>query len=300
MPDNKQGVIKKQQLTTDEVREIRELMNICNAYEGLDLKLSPKEGSTGSGNEINDFFYYRNGKLIGFLALDRFGSQDREVAGMVHPDYRRKGIFRTLLMAAKEECTQRGISRLILISEAASPAGKAFAEAMGASYDFSEYRMELAEVRQQRVGVGALVAARLARERIQLQKANAKDIGVLAHITAAAFGSTEERVQEHILTDLREPNCQFYIGKLGEKPVGCFKLYENEKEVGIYGFGVLPEYQGKGYGRQMLEQIISQIRVQGQKRITLEVDIDNTNAVGLYRSCGFKEVTTYGYYTLNI
>src|SRR2546427_11108340 len=82
MPGNKQGVIKKRQLTADEVREIRELMNICNAYEGLDLKLSPKEGSTGSGDEINDFLYYKDGKLVGFLALDRFGSQDREVAGM--------------------------------------------------------------------------------------------------------------------------------------------------------------------------------------------------------------------------
>lgn len=288
MPDNKQGVIKKQQLMADEVREIRELLNMCNAYEGLDLKLSPKEG--GSGNEINDFFYYENGKLVGFLALDRFGTQDREVAGMVHPEYRRKGIFRTLLTAAKEECTQRGISRLILICEDASPSGKAFAEAMSAYYDFSEYRMELAEIWQ----------ARPVGERIQLQKAIAEDVGVLASITAASFGGLEERILQHILTDLREPGCQFYIGKLGEKPVGCFKLYQNEKEVGIYGFGVLPEYQGQGYGRQMLEQIISQIHAEGQKRITLEVDIDNTNAIGLYRSCGFKEVTMYGYYTLNI
>jgi len=50
----------------------------------------------------------------------------------------------------------------------------------------------------------------------------------------------------------------------------------------------------------MLEETIHTIQARSQKQIMLEVDTQNTNALGLYRSCGFKETTTYGYYHLDI
>ena len=73
-----------------------------------------------------------------------------------------------------------------------------------------------------------------------------------------------------------------------------------QEEVGIYGFVVRSAYRGRGYGRQMLEETIRTIQARSQKQIMLEVDSQNTNALGLYRSCGFKETTTYGYYNLDI
>jgi ribosomal protein S18 acetylase RimI-like enzyme len=85
-----------------------------------------------------------------------------------------------------------------------------------------------------------------------------------------------------------------------KEPVGCLKLYEMQDEVGIYGFVVRSAYRGRGYGRQILEETIRTIRAGSRKQIMLEVDSENTNAIGLYRSSGFKETTTYGYYNLDI
>ena len=82
--------------------------------------------------------------------------------------------------------------------------------------------------------------------------------------------------------------------------MGCLRLDEMEDEVGIYGFVVRPEQRGRGYGRQILEEAIRIIRAEGGKEITLEVETDNVNAIGLYRSCGFLVKTTYDYYSLDI
>lgn len=60
------------------------------------------------------------------------------------------------------------------------------------------------------------------------------------------------------------------------------------------------EYRGRGYGRQMLEQIIRQLHDEGIKAITLEVEVENKNAIGLYSSCGFQVVTTYDYFAHDI
>jgi ribosomal protein S18 acetylase RimI-like enzyme len=50
----------------------------------------------------------------------------------------------------------------------------------------------------------------------------------------------------------------------------------------------------------MLEQLINIARAERQKPIMLDVETDNTNAVGLYLSCGFEIKTTYDYYELGI
>src|SRR5947207_13826568 len=95
------------------------------------------------GNETNDFAWYEDGKLVGLLALDDMGSKVREMTGMVHPDFRHRGIFTALLAAAKAEAKHRGIERLVLIGERFSRSGQAFVAAIGAQYDFSEHKMVL-------------------------------------------------------------------------------------------------------------------------------------------------------------
>ena len=50
----------------------------------------------------------------------------------------------------------------------------------------------------------------------------------------------------------------------------------------------------------MLDLVIADVRSRSQKRIALEVETENNHALGLYRSSGFREITTYGYYNLDI
>ena len=62
-------------------------------------------------------------------------------------------------------------------------------------------------------------------------------------------------------------------------------------EATLFNIAVDPAYQGKGYGKQLLQALIAQLQ---QKQITtlwLEVRASNTTAQKLYYSLGFNEVT---------
>jgi len=56
---------------------------------------------------------------------------------------------------------------------------------------------------------------------------------------------------------------------------------------------VLPEYQGKGYGRLLLEHAINYARDQKYKKICLDTRKQFSAAQHLYRSSGFQETEKY-------
>ena len=69
MPDtHTQGLIKKQTLTEAEITAIEQLINACNNYEGLHMRLSLDALRNRPGNETNDFLYYEDGNLVGYLS----------------------------------------------------------------------------------------------------------------------------------------------------------------------------------------------------------------------------------------
>jgi ribosomal protein S18 acetylase RimI-like enzyme len=52
--------------------------------------------------------------------------------------------------------------------------------------------------------------------------------------------------------------------------------------------GVLPHFEGRGLGRQLLESAEDRARAAGLRKITLTVDADNDRALGLYKRAGFS------------
>jgi ribosomal protein S18 acetylase RimI-like enzyme len=285
------GLLKRQTWTNDEIAEVVALLNLCNTYEQLHIRLFPAMLRSRPDNETNDFLFYADGQLVGLLSLDDIGKEDREMSGMVHPAYRHQGIFSLLLHAAKEEARRRQIQRLILVCERFSRSGLAFVESAGAAYDFSEHKMELQRY-QPRGAFSSL---------LKVEQAGPNDVDTLASIIAASFGQSFEGAREDIVSSIESPTTHYYLAWLGNEPIGCLDIfYSDSSAAGIYGFGILPQFRRRGFGRQFLEQIINTIHAEGERRIELEVETDNHNAIALYHSIGFVEVTTYGYYNLDI
>jgi ribosomal protein S18 acetylase RimI-like enzyme len=283
------GLVKKQTLTGAEATAIEQLITTCNTYEGLRMRIDVGALSQRPGDEVNDFLFYENGILVGYLYVEGWGSRDREVAGMVHPDYRRRGIFSSLLAAAQVECRQRGVQKLILVCEHVSQSGLAFVHAIGARHEYSEHEMVLGTFRERhKVHKG-----------LDIWQANKQDLDAIISILATDTGNVES-ISQWVAKLFEEPTSRFYLATLDEKPLGCLRLDFMSDQVGIYAFEVRPGYRGLGYGRQMLEEAIRAIHSESQKRIMLDVETDNTNAIGLYFSCGFEIKTTYDYYNLKI
>ncbi|HLX40996.1 MAG TPA: GNAT family N-acetyltransferase [Ktedonobacteraceae bacterium] len=286
-----EGIVKKQQLTEAEMAEVTALVALCKIHDGVDLTLLLEMMKDRTDNDTNDFLFYEDGKLLGALALDSFGTEDKEMTGLVHPDYRRRGIFTALVNEVKVDAQARGIHQLIFVCDRFSRSGQAFIEAIGAHYDFSEHRMVLSDFKERDPDSY--------EEHIALRPATLANAGVLAYVLATSFGESEHRTKEHLEKDILNPRRRYYLVMLGDDPVGCFNLWVGDT-IGIYAFCVLPQFRKRGFGRQMLEQIIRQVRAESQQSITLEVDTTNNNAYPLYRSCGFRETTTVGYYTLDL
>lgn len=285
---DKHGLFKRQGLTEVELAEIEQLATLCNTHDGLDLKLNLETLRSRPTDQTNDFLYYVHGQLVGYLAVFSFNSQEAELSGMVHPDHRRRGIFSALFNEAKSECQHRNIPNMLLIVEQASEAGQAFVKKQPVHYHHSEYKMVLEEAR-----LPASFDARL-----QFRAARLEDAPMMAHITAQAFGMSENEVDWYGKNVMEQSIRRYYVGVLDESVIGKLDVMLGKAAAGIYGFAVLPAYQGRGYGRQILARTIQAIQETGQQHITLEVATENKHALALYQSCGFKETGGYDYYML--
>lgn len=291
----RERLLAKHVLTAREVAELEQLAMLCNAHEHLLMQLDYNLLDLPTLPTDDLFLYYRGEQLIGCLLLDRYHSDVKEVTGMVHPVFRRQGIFSKLLAAARKECLSRGIKRLLFACEPISASGQAFLRHSKARREFTEHRMVLQNF-QPRFQYDDHLVFRVALR---------DDIDELAVILAADFGNSPEKARQHVLRAFERPNQRFYIATYGGDDVGCgepvgsLRVEEMPAELGIYGFFVRPEYRGRGHGRQILEETIATLREEKkQKPIMLEVDINNHTALNLYRSLGFVVDHTYEYYEL--
>ena len=75
-------------------------------------------------------------------------------------------------------------------------------------------------------------------------------------------------------------------------------LDDDDEAASIFGFVIEPSLQGHGIGRAALRQACEQLRADGARRISLDVDVANDRALGLYTSIGFTPVTTEDYFAL--
>jgi GNAT superfamily N-acetyltransferase len=60
----------------------------------------------------------------------------------------------------------------------------------------------------------------------------------------------------------------------------------------IQNVGVVPEHRGIGLGRALVRQAIRAFYVSGVPRAVLEVTAENSGAINLYRSIGFRKART--------
>jgi ribosomal protein S18 acetylase RimI-like enzyme len=261
--------------------EIRALDSICSKKEPLSMKLNWDMLDTRPNDEVNDLLWYEDGRLAGFLGLYCIGEtpEEIEITGMVHPDYRRRGIFSKLFAEAVTLSKTRGGGRILLIAERQSDSGAGFAKNAGLPYDFSEYRMICK----------AYKASKAAEENLSLRPARTGDIAFLQNLDEICFGDTfpggYARELDHLWVAVQDGRD---IGKIGLN-------YEDGMGY-VFGVCILPEFRGRGHGRAMLNAILKKHYSACSTPAILEVAVKNDSALTLYKSCGFTELTIYDYY----
>ncbi|MEB3701703.1 protein N-acetyltransferase RimI [Candidatus Bealeia paramacronuclearis] len=89
---------------------------------------------------------------------------------------------------------------------------------------------------------------------------------------------------------LRSPLHQFWGAFDADQLRGFILFQVIESEAEILTFGVDPEFQSQGVGRQILTLSIEELKKNNLEFVFLDVAHNNQHAILLYLSCGFKKM----------
>lgn len=275
-------------LSESQLEAIAALERRVVAHDGGRLKLEWPSLQSRPRGEVNDFLVWDSTTLVGFCGVYAFGSEP-ELAGAVDPEHRRRGIGSVLLNHALDLLSSRGSRSALLVTPRTTDAGRLFAEARGASFAHAEHHMELD---------GPPVGPpdpRPSTSGLRIRETADADRGSVIRILQDAFGGGAQTAMARGATD--HPLIVEREGTV----VGALRLsLESNGSAGIYGLAVRGDLRGQGIGRAVLYEVCLQARELGADKVTLEVEVDNDHALGLYTSVGFVLRTTEDYFRLPV
>lgn len=251
--------------------------------DGGRLKLEWGRLRGRSGDRVEDLLWWEGERLRGFLGLYGFGGPV-ELAGMVAPSARGRGIGTALLDAATTVCQSQGHDRALLIVPRTSVAGRRLAERRGAVLDHSEHALMLS-------GDPAGGSRRLG---VSLRASTRADVPLVSRWLEQDFGTGPPDLDAR----LDSPRERTLLVERDGSPIGTLRLHRDTTGASIYGFVIDKDWRGRGFGREALRQACEQLRGEGAERVGLDVDVENDRALGLYTSVGFEPVATEDYYSL--
>lgn len=270
-------------LTQQQLVEIKQLQEECEQEESFQLKLNFDMLENRSKDKQEDFLHYEEGKLAAFLGSYYFGNKV-ELCGMVHPKFRRKGIFSRLLALSLEEVQKQNVEKILLNAPTESASAKEFLKTISCTFEVAEYQMKWHRtdlVVDDTVTIRPAVSEEDDTAEIQLDK--------------LGFGMNEQQAQEMQAWTKENSSDQRLIIEAEGRICGKMRVSELNEEAWIYGFAIYPELRGKGIGRRALAQVVKMENQKGLP-IFLEVEAKNAHALGLYESCGFKTYHSQDYY----
>ena len=270
-------------LTKEDLFEIKTLQEVCEKEGSFKLKLNFEMLKNRVENRKEDFFHYENGRLVGFLGSYGFGDKV-ELCGMVHPDYRRRGIFSRLLEMGLTEVDKRDTKTILLNAPTESQSAKEFLKNIPCTFSIAEYQMKW---QQTELSEDPAVIIRPA--------STIEDLEAEIQLDVQAFGLNEHEAREFNQTIRENSSDQRLIIEAVGKTAGKMRVSELNGEAWIYGFAVFPLLQGKGIGRKALSKVVKMEHHKGLP-IFLEVEAMNAHALRLYESCGFRSYHSQDYY----
>ncbi len=291
-------------ITKEEYDQVKHLMELCCEQDRINLKLEldfklhltsiADRNATKVSSDQNEFLYYVGEKLVSYLGICCFDGVTGEITGMTHPDFRGQGIFTRLLELARKECEHRTFTKLLFLTDGDSETGMDYVKTAALPYEHSEYRMKRLSAPSSPGSEAPAVTLRPARE---------EDEPEIARMNHRIFNDSEmnEHTGEPLIKPLDEDpeNYKTYIIEHSGTLIGKINVEYYDNYAFISGFGIKPEHRGKGYGRNALNATLKMIEDMKIETIELDVVCTNKQALPLYQSCGFEEMSVMNYYSLS-
>ncbi|WP_327097766.1 GNAT family N-acetyltransferase [Nocardia vinacea] len=122
----------------------------------------------------------------------------------------------------------------------------------------------------------------------QYRQARFADIEDIAAIEAEVFAEPYLYLMLRQLYDLH--GSDWLVAELDGRVIGYALTLHKAGRALLFTFAVVEQYQGKGYGRALLDHMLQQCRTDGADVVYLTVRPDNQPAAALFKQAGFEFV----------
>lgn len=128
--------------------------------------------------------------------------------------------------------------------------------------------------------------------KIKIRDSEAEDLDFLEGLEKSCFPDFQQSTRRAIRYSMTSPLQKVIVAEIqnGKEKVavGSATLYIYAKTLRIFSIAILPEYQGAGAGRQLLEYILNFAHSRKVSRISLEALKSDERLVRLYTNAGFN------------
>lgn len=270
------------------LHQVRELERVCKAHDQRKGSLFLDPSLNFSPDLASLFACFEDALLVGVMTFFAPSKAEAELVALIHPDYRRRGLFRALLNTAAEQAKSFGIPDFLLVCEPQSVDGVAALGSFSLQPDHTEYALRYDHT---------LSPDRLhIPDGLTLHLATQQDLADMALISAESFSEEAEQAAHFLSLALESETRRQYLARLNGEPVAICALGYEDGEATLFGLGVRASLQNRGIGRGLVALLLREALMQGTQDILIEVDNTNARAYHLYLSCGFFAEAIYDYW----
>jgi ribosomal protein S18 acetylase RimI-like enzyme len=237
---------------------------------------------------------YQDTELIGLAHCFQSEQDLQELLVLVHPKKRKQGNATALIKEAMLGST----GKFLLITDNASLSGTSFVKhwlsQSKIQYLFSEFSLQHSPNSSTQ-----LSSAFKEEPVIKLALHKSSNSSPIKEILTLTTGKNTDYVENYYKEITRNPHRTQFDIFYESKVIGMLGIYSEDERNYIYWFNIHPSYQGRGFGTQALSQICQEYSVlKTKKELIIEVETENSNALGLYKKMGFELITEFQYYEL--
>ena len=277
------------QLTEQERKAAKALIASCQAHDQTFREPYLSNMLNFDPNMPAFFLYYQEGELLGLLTVYA-DDHDVEVAILVAPDYRRKGIARSLFDKFQKETAAYPIRSVTFQTERV----------------FLDRHPDLAshwgvvedEETETWLGRDKTPYALDSRSDVKVLLADPAYVEEIAQLHHQAFSDPEETLdvsRRYITEALKDSDGLLYILLKEAQVIGVCTVDLSGNSNYLYGLAIAEAYRGQGYGSYLAKSVVNQLIEHNDKPFQIAVEDSNIGAKRLYENIGFVKQTQVVY-----
>lgn len=136
------------------------------------------------------------------------------------------------------------------------------------------------------------------KQQIFIRDFQESDYNDVMHVwTESGVGGAHRGDNLQTIQNTIERGGKLFVMFFGDELIGTSWISNDGRRLFLQYFGILPQYQGRGYSKPLLEASLHYARKLNMQ-IKLEVHEKNTHAIQLYENSGFARLGDYDIYII--